>query len=110
MYNNVVERCFRDCVESFRRKDLDNGEERVGAATRIIIGIYQCGYLVSQPEWFAAVCHKMLREVYETLCKGWHAFWRAVKSGRTADATSHAAADRTMTSTHFCCGILVDAA
>lgn len=28
MYNNVVERCFRDCVESFRRKDLDNGEER----------------------------------------------------------------------------------
>lgn len=29
MYNNVVERCFRDCVESFRRKDLDNNEERV---------------------------------------------------------------------------------
>ncbi|KAL3144336.1 protein transporter tim9 [Trebouxia sp. C0009 RCD-2024] len=28
MYNNVVERCFRDCVESFRRKDLDSSEER----------------------------------------------------------------------------------
>ena len=29
MYNNVVERCFQDCVDSFRRKDLDNTEERV---------------------------------------------------------------------------------
>lgn len=28
MYNNVVERCFRDCVESFRRKDLESSEER----------------------------------------------------------------------------------
>ncbi|KAL0040209.1 hypothetical protein WJX77_000380 [Trebouxia sp. C0004] len=28
MYNNVVERCFRDCVESFRRKDLESNEER----------------------------------------------------------------------------------
>lgn len=28
MYNNVVERCFRDCVESFRRKDLESTEER----------------------------------------------------------------------------------
>ena len=34
MYNNVVERCFRDCVESFRRKDLDNNEERVSGATQ----------------------------------------------------------------------------
>lgn len=28
MYNNVVERCFRDCVDSFRRKDLESSEER----------------------------------------------------------------------------------
>ncbi|DBA93929.1 hypothetical protein WJX82_007649 [Trebouxia sp. C0006] len=28
MYNNVVERCFRDCVETFRRKDLESAEER----------------------------------------------------------------------------------
>ncbi len=32
MYNNVVERCFRDCVESFRRKDLESSEERVSNA------------------------------------------------------------------------------
>jgi hypothetical protein len=29
MYNSLVERCFRDCVESFRRKDLDSTEEKV---------------------------------------------------------------------------------
>ncbi|KAK2080824.1 protein transporter tim9 [Prototheca wickerhamii] len=28
MYNNLVDRCFRDCVDSFRRKDLDSGEEK----------------------------------------------------------------------------------
>ncbi|KAF9599300.1 hypothetical protein IFM89_036598 [Coptis chinensis] len=27
MYNSVVERCFTDCVESFRRKSLDKQEE-----------------------------------------------------------------------------------
>ena len=30
MYNNLVERCFRECVDSFRRKDLDSTEEKVG--------------------------------------------------------------------------------
>ena len=29
MYNSLVERCFRECVESFRRKDLDATEEKV---------------------------------------------------------------------------------
>ena len=29
MYNGLVERCFKDCVESFRRKDLDSTEEKV---------------------------------------------------------------------------------
>ena len=29
MYNTLVERCFRDCVDSFRRKDLDSTEEKV---------------------------------------------------------------------------------
>ncbi|KAK6935864.1 Tim10-like [Dillenia turbinata] len=27
MYNSLVERCFTDCVESFRRKTLDKQEE-----------------------------------------------------------------------------------
>lgn len=27
LYNAVVERCFTDCVDSFRRKSLDKGEE-----------------------------------------------------------------------------------
>ena len=29
MYNSLVERCFKDCIESFRRKDLDSTEEKV---------------------------------------------------------------------------------
>lgn len=29
MYNNLVERCFKDCVDTFRRKDLDATEEKV---------------------------------------------------------------------------------
>jgi len=29
MYNSLVERCFRDCVETFRRKDLEPAEEKV---------------------------------------------------------------------------------
>ena len=32
MYNGLVERCFRDCVESFRRKDLESSEEKVCAS------------------------------------------------------------------------------
>lgn len=28
MYNSLVERCFKDCVDSFRRKDLDAAEEK----------------------------------------------------------------------------------
>eukprot|EP00884_Botryococcus_braunii_P022590 jgi/Botrbrau1/9014/Bobra.0148s0116.1 len=28
MYNTLVERCFRDCVDSFRRKDLEAAEEK----------------------------------------------------------------------------------
>ncbi|KAK8948661.1 Mitochondrial import inner membrane translocase subunit Tim9 [Platanthera zijinensis] len=27
MYNSLVERCFDDCVDSFRRKTLDKQEE-----------------------------------------------------------------------------------
>lgn len=27
MYNSLVERCFTDCVDSFRRKSLDKQEE-----------------------------------------------------------------------------------
>ncbi len=30
MYNSLVEKCFKDCVESFRRKDLESSEEKVG--------------------------------------------------------------------------------
>lgn len=29
LYNNLVERCFRDCVQDFRGKSLDSGEEKV---------------------------------------------------------------------------------
>eukprot|EP00898_Chlorokybus_atmophyticus_P002031 jgi/Chlat1/2829/Chrsp187S02975 len=27
MYNSLVERCFNDCVDNFRRRTLDKGEE-----------------------------------------------------------------------------------
>jgi len=29
MYNNLVERCFTSCVDSFRRKTLEKSEEVV---------------------------------------------------------------------------------
>jgi Tim10/DDP family zinc finger len=29
MYNSLVEKCFKDCVDSFRRKDLESSEEKV---------------------------------------------------------------------------------
>ncbi len=28
-YNSVVQRCFQDCISTFRSKNLDNTEERV---------------------------------------------------------------------------------
>ena len=31
MYNSLVQKCFTDCVESFRRKDLDSAEEKARA-------------------------------------------------------------------------------
>jgi|TARA_B100001142_G_scaffold205842_1_gene204135 import inner membrane translocase subunit TIM9 len=31
MYNNLVEKCFDTCVQSFRRKTLEKDEERVRA-------------------------------------------------------------------------------
>ena len=36
MYNTLVERCFRDCVDSFRRKDLDNAEEKVSLFNNVL--------------------------------------------------------------------------
>jgi len=33
MYNSLVERCFTECVDSFRRKDLDSAEEKVRPPT-----------------------------------------------------------------------------
>lgn len=29
MYNSLVERCFKDCIDSFRSKNLDKAEEKV---------------------------------------------------------------------------------
>ena len=29
LYNNLVERCFTECVSEFRRRELDVGEEKV---------------------------------------------------------------------------------
>lgn len=34
MYNSLVEKCFSNCVQSFRRKDLEKDEERVRLPTR----------------------------------------------------------------------------
>jgi hypothetical protein len=29
LYNNLVQRCFNDCVDDFRSKNLSDGEEKV---------------------------------------------------------------------------------
>ncbi len=55
MYNNVVERCFRDCVESFRRKDLESGEERVSTASNAVFGHVCLTVLVGASEMAKAL-------------------------------------------------------
>ena len=61
MYNNVVERCFRDCVDSFRRKDLESSEERVSTPECLPhlfdMLLTECSLMSLL---FAAVCHQML--------------------------------------------------
>ena len=39
MYNSLVERCFKDCVDSFRRKDLDATEEKVREGRGLVGGM-----------------------------------------------------------------------
>jgi hypothetical protein len=39
MYNSLVERCFKDCVDSFRRKDLDATEEKVREGWGLVGGM-----------------------------------------------------------------------
>lgn len=46
MYNSLVEKCFKDCVESFRRKDLESSEEKVGTC-RSLFGHVQCVFFDS---------------------------------------------------------------
>lgn len=45
MYNSLVERCFKDCVESFRRKDLDSVEEKASCGWR---GSWRAAWLLAQ--------------------------------------------------------------
>lgn len=59
MYNSLVERCFKDCVESFRRKDLDATEEKVRGAT--LPACLQAGSL-------PACLHAGLRSSKEPAC------------------------------------------
>ena len=70
MYNSLVEKCFSNCVQSFRRKDLEKDEERVRlptrhappATTRILQSADVSSSLVP------AVRHQVLRKVFEALC------------------------------------------
>lgn len=48
MYNSLVERCFKDCVESFRRKDLDATEEKVRVLHCWQLGVVSWGGTVLQ--------------------------------------------------------------
>lgn len=55
MYNSLVERCFRDCVDSFRRKDLDAAEEKVRALEWVWVwGVGGCRGGAVRAHWAAA--------------------------------------------------------
>ena len=95
MYNNVVERCFRDCVESFRRKDLESSEERVRGLMHVLQMLVP-GIVPMIASVSPAVCDKMLRKVHEAFCQGRNAIWRAIKSSRATNAAGYATANRAL--------------
>lgn len=71
MYNSLVEKCFSNCVQSFRRKDLEKDEERVRLPTRHVHlpppeRILQSADISSS--LVPAVRHQVLRKVFEALC------------------------------------------
>ena len=93
MYNGLVERCFKDCVDSFRRKDLESSEEKVRMRHAHATGSYMLS--PRHPDMHAAACAvraAVLREVHEALCTSRHAICRAQQSSGAADGAAAAAA------------------
>jgi len=76
MYNSLVEKCFKECVESFRRKDLDGGEERVCVlSSSCCFGVQRVMYVGR------AVCSKLLLQVYEGISTSGPEIWGAFSRG-----------------------------
>lgn len=46
LYNNLVEKCFKDCVLDFRSKNLAKDEEKVTSCD-----MAQCSAAVSTQKW-----------------------------------------------------------
>jgi len=88
MYNSLVERCFRDCVDTFRRKDLEPAEEKVKEERRMDGWMERWGSLFSlqarsrTPSHSLTVRPKVLREVHEALVPGGRAVCGAVEPGK----------------------------
>ncbi len=61
MYNSLVEKCFKDCVESFRRKDLESSEEKVGTC-RSLFGHVQKASLTHH--LLGTVCYHICMKTY----------------------------------------------
>ena len=81
MYNSLVERCFRDCVDTFRRKDLEPAEEKVWEKRERERGLRMDGMegwsplarphpLTTHSLSHTTVRPKVLRKVHEALLAG----------------------------------------
>ena len=78
MYNSLVERCFKDCIDSFRRKELDSTEEKARCPLPLL---FRCSstfwlYVLLVARQVADACHfagavhtTMFRKVYEKFSK-----------------------------------------
>lgn len=81
MYNSLVERCFRDCVDSFRRKDLDSTEEKARTREHAAVGqaLPPADVLLC-----CAVHLQVLRKVHEALGQDRPPLCRALAASRAA--------------------------
>lgn len=98
MYNSLVERCFKDCVDSFRRKDMEPTEEKVRVFFFLSFFPFFFFFFSCEPFSYAhrkaihrpkktssTVRHQVLRKVHEAQREDRAAIRRAFVAGGAAD-------------------------
>lgn len=93
LYNGLVERCFRDCVDDFRSKNLSKDEEKVRRCAAFLAFLVKARRSIGSgrqhPSVHTTIQHtlllcavraKVLRKVYERVGAHWSALPGAVPS------------------------------